>query len=62
MFTKVERCEKIIQFGEGGFLRGFDRSFFLFRQAAGEKEHERRKQKEQKNIFFHLRRPPFLRR
>ena len=23
MFTKVERCEKIIQFGEGGFLRGF---------------------------------------
>ena len=23
MFKKVERCEKIIQFGEGGFLRGF---------------------------------------
>ena len=23
MFTKPERCEKIIQFGEGGFLRGF---------------------------------------
>ena len=23
MFTKVQRCEKIIQFGEGGFLRGF---------------------------------------
>ena len=23
MGTKPERCEKIIQFGEGGFLRGF---------------------------------------
>lgn len=23
MFEKVKRCEKIIQFGEGGFLRGF---------------------------------------
>ena len=23
MFTKPERCEKVIQFGEGGFLRGF---------------------------------------
>ena len=23
MFKKVKRCEKIIQFGEGGFLRGF---------------------------------------
>ncbi len=23
MFTKPQRCEKIIQFGEGGFLRGF---------------------------------------
>lgn len=23
MFTKPKRCEKIIQFGEGGFLRGF---------------------------------------
>ena len=23
MFTKPTRCEKIIQFGEGGFLRGF---------------------------------------
>ena len=23
MLTKPERCEKIIQFGEGGFLRGF---------------------------------------
>lgn len=23
MFTKIERCERIIQFGEGGFLRGF---------------------------------------
>ncbi len=23
MFTKPDRCEKVIQFGEGGFLRGF---------------------------------------
>ena len=23
MFEKVKRCEKVIQFGEGGFLRGF---------------------------------------
>lgn len=23
MFTKPTRCEKVIQFGEGGFLRGF---------------------------------------
>ena len=23
MFEKTVRCEKVIQFGEGGFLRGF---------------------------------------